>query len=165
VTHPAPAFDHWLMFPSCVLIALVAIFAGISGASLLLPLFCLLFPRFGVPALTPTQAVGASLTRQLSAFGLAVYRYPVAASCPLAAGCPDRRHSIPARHCRGARHPDRPRLPQRGDDGHQAGGSDQPEGRFGGAVGAGGLLTGFVSAASAVPPSPSCPPVTALLCL
>ena len=71
----APAVDYWFMFPACVAIASVAVFAGISGATLLLPLFFLLFPAFGVPALIPAQAVGAALCLQVSAFGLAVYRY------------------------------------------------------------------------------------------
>ena len=63
------------MLPACVVIASVAVFAGISGATLLLPLFFLLFPAFGVQALTLPPAVGASLFLQVSAFGLAVYRY------------------------------------------------------------------------------------------
>jgi uncharacterized membrane protein YfcA len=63
------------MFPACVMIASTAIFAGISGATLLLPLFFLAFPALGVPALVPTQAVGAALVLQISAFGLAVVRY------------------------------------------------------------------------------------------
>jgi uncharacterized membrane protein YfcA len=70
----APA-HYWFMFPACIAIAGVAIFAGISGATLLLPLFFLLFPVFGVQALTPPQAVGCALVLQISAFGLAVYRY------------------------------------------------------------------------------------------
>jgi uncharacterized membrane protein YfcA len=71
----APASEYWFMFPSCVMIAGASIFVGISGATLLLPLFFLLFPVFGVPALTPPQAVGAALVLQVFAFGLAVYRY------------------------------------------------------------------------------------------
>lgn len=71
----APAIAYWFMLPACVVIAGVSIFAGISGATLLLPLFFLLFPHFGVPALTTVQAVGASLVLQIAAFGLAVYRY------------------------------------------------------------------------------------------
>ena len=73
--HLAAATHYWFMFPACVLIAGTAIFAGISGATLLLPLFFLLFPLLGVPALSPPQAVGAALVLQVSAFGLAVYRY------------------------------------------------------------------------------------------
>src|SRR3989442_2868312 len=71
----APAVDYWFMLPACVVIASVAVFAGISGATMLLPLFFLLFPAFGVPALSLPQAVGASLVLQVAAFGLAVYRY------------------------------------------------------------------------------------------
>ena len=73
--HLAPAVDYWFMLPACVIIASVAVFAGISGATMLLPLFFLIFPAFGVPALSLPQAVGASLSLQASAFGLAVYRY------------------------------------------------------------------------------------------
>jgi len=75
VEHLAPAAAYWFMLPACVIIASVAVFAGISGATMLLPLFFLLFPAFGVPALSLRQAVGASLFLQVSAFGLAVYRY------------------------------------------------------------------------------------------
>jgi len=75
MAHLAPAVDYWFMLPACVIIAAVAVFVGISGATLLLPLFFLLFPPFGVPALTLPQAVGASLVLQVAAFGLAVYRY------------------------------------------------------------------------------------------
>jgi uncharacterized membrane protein YfcA len=65
----APA-QYWFMFPACIAIASVAIFAGISGATLLLPLFFLLFPVFGVPALTQPQAVGCAQVLQISAFGV-----------------------------------------------------------------------------------------------
>jgi uncharacterized membrane protein YfcA len=71
----APAVDYWFMLPACVVIAWVAVFAGISGATMLLPLFFLLFPPFGVPALSLPEAVGASLVLQVAAFGPAVYRY------------------------------------------------------------------------------------------
>src|SRR2546425_3747045 len=71
----APAVDYWFMLPACVVIASVAVFAGISGATLLLPLFFLLFPAFGVQALALPPAGGASLFLRVSAFGLAVYRY------------------------------------------------------------------------------------------
>lgn len=75
MAHLAPAADYWFMLPACVVIASVAIFVGISGATMLLPLFFLLFPHLGVPALDLPQAVSASLVLQVSAFGLAVYRY------------------------------------------------------------------------------------------
>ncbi len=75
MTHLAPAIDYWFMFPACVVIAAVVISAGISGATMLLPLFFVIFPELGVPALNMPQAVGASLVLQISAFGLAVVRY------------------------------------------------------------------------------------------
>ena len=75
VTQVAPAVNYWFMLPACVIIAGVAVFCGISGATMLLPLFFVLFPLFGVPALTVPQAVGAALVLQVAAFGLAVYRY------------------------------------------------------------------------------------------
>src|SRR5439155_3378640 len=75
MTQLAPAVNYWFMLPACVIIAGVAVFCGISGATMLLPLFFVLFPLFGVPALTVPQAVGAALVLQVAAFGLAVYRY------------------------------------------------------------------------------------------
>lgn len=71
----ASALSYWFMFPACIAIAGLAISAGVSGATLLLPLFFLGFPLLGVPALNSAQAVGASLVLQIAAFGLAVYRY------------------------------------------------------------------------------------------
>jgi uncharacterized membrane protein YfcA len=75
MTHLAPAVDYWFMLPACVIIASVAVFAGISGGTMLLPLFFLVFPTFGVPALSLPQAVGAALALQAATFGLAVFRY------------------------------------------------------------------------------------------
>jgi uncharacterized membrane protein YfcA len=75
VARLAPAVGYWFMCPPAWIVASVAVFAGIGGATTLLPLFLLLSPAFGVPALGLPQAVGASLVLQVAAFGLAVYRY------------------------------------------------------------------------------------------
>lgn len=68
-------FVYWFMFPSCIAIAGVAIFSGISGAALLTPFFMIGFPLLGVPHLTTVQAIGTSLFLETSGFGTGVYRY------------------------------------------------------------------------------------------
>jgi uncharacterized membrane protein YfcA len=75
LSSPVPAVAYWFMLPACVVIAGVSVFAGISGATLLLPLFFLGFPALGVPALTLPQAVSVALVLQVATFGLALYRY------------------------------------------------------------------------------------------
>ncbi len=40
---------YWFMLPVCVAIAGVAMFSGISGAAMLIPVFLIGFPLLGVP--------------------------------------------------------------------------------------------------------------------
>jgi len=66
---------YWFMLPVCVAIAAVAMFSGISGAALLIPVFLVGFPLLGVPRLTTIEAVGTSLLLETSGFGTGVVRY------------------------------------------------------------------------------------------
>lgn len=50
---------YWFMLPVCVLIASAAMFSGISGAAMLLPVFLIGFPILGVPTLTTVAASGS----------------------------------------------------------------------------------------------------------
>jgi hypothetical protein len=52
---------YWFMLPACIGIASVAMFSGISGAALLIPLFLIGFPLLDVPQLTTVAAVGTAL--------------------------------------------------------------------------------------------------------
>jgi hypothetical protein len=52
---------YWFMLPVCIAIASVAMFSGISGAALLIPVFLIGFPLLDVPRLTTVEAVGTSL--------------------------------------------------------------------------------------------------------
>jgi uncharacterized membrane protein YfcA len=63
------------MLPVCVVVASTAMFSGISGAALLMPVFLLAFPLLGVPPLSAVAAVGMSLFLEVSGFGTGVYRY------------------------------------------------------------------------------------------
>jgi uncharacterized membrane protein YfcA len=71
--------DHWtvcwFMFPVCIIVASLAMFSGISGSALLMPVFLIGFPVLGVPTLTTVAAVGMSLFLETSGFGTGVYRY------------------------------------------------------------------------------------------
>ncbi|MEX2548812.1 MAG: sulfite exporter TauE/SafE family protein [Nitriliruptoraceae bacterium] len=68
-------FVYWFMFPVCIAIASAAMFSGISGAAMLMPVFLIGFPLLGVPPLTTVAAVGMSLFLETSGFGTGVYRY------------------------------------------------------------------------------------------
>jgi len=59
----------------CVVIAIVAMFSGISGAAILIPVFLIAFPLFDVPPLTTVAAIGTSLLLETSGFGTGLYRY------------------------------------------------------------------------------------------
>ncbi len=66
---------YWFMLPVCVAIAGVAMFSGISGAAMLIPVFLIGFPLFDVPPLTTVAAIGTSLLLETSGFGTGLYRY------------------------------------------------------------------------------------------
>jgi uncharacterized membrane protein YfcA len=66
---------YWFMLPACIMIASVAIFSGISGAALLIPLFLIGFPLLDAPQLTTVAAIGTALLLETSGFGMGVYRY------------------------------------------------------------------------------------------
>lgn len=66
---------YWFMLPVCVAIASVAMFSGISGAAMLIPVFLIGFPLFDVPPLTTVEAIGTSLLLETSGFGTGLYRY------------------------------------------------------------------------------------------
>lgn len=66
---------YWFMLPVCVGVASVAMFAGISGAALLMPVFVFGFPLVGAPPLSTVAAIGMSLFLETSGFGTGVYRY------------------------------------------------------------------------------------------
>jgi uncharacterized membrane protein YfcA len=66
---------YWFMLPACIGIASAAMFSGISGAALLMPLFLIGFPLLGVPPLPTVAAIGMSLFLETSGFGAGVYRY------------------------------------------------------------------------------------------
>lgn len=63
------------MFPVCIVVASVAMFSGISGAAMLVPVFLIGFPLFDVPRLTTVEAIGTSLFLETSGFGTGLYRY------------------------------------------------------------------------------------------
>lgn len=66
---------YWFMLPVCIAIAGVAMFSGISGAAMLIPVFLIAFPLLGVPQLTTVEAIGTSLLLETSGFGTGLYRY------------------------------------------------------------------------------------------
>lgn len=66
---------YWFMFPVCVAVASVAMFSGISGAALLMPVFLVGFPLLGVPTLSVVGAIGISLLLETSGFGTGVASY------------------------------------------------------------------------------------------
>ncbi len=66
---------YWFMLPVCVAIAGVAMFSGISGAAMLIPVFLIGFPLLDVPRLTTVEAIGTSLLLETSGFGTGLYRY------------------------------------------------------------------------------------------
>ena len=66
---------YWFMLPVCVVIASVAMFSGISGAAMLIPVFLIGFPLFDIPRLTTVEAIGTSLLLETSGFGTGLYRY------------------------------------------------------------------------------------------
>src|SRR5665811_1391574 len=63
------------MLPVCVCVASIAMFSGISGAALLMPVFLFGFPLVGAPAMLTVSAIGMSLFLETSGFGTGVYRY------------------------------------------------------------------------------------------
>ena len=66
---------YWFMLPVCVCVASIAMFSGISGAALLMPVFLFGFPLMGAPAMSTVSAIGMSLFLETSGFGTGVYRY------------------------------------------------------------------------------------------
>lgn len=66
---------YWFMLPACIMIASMAMFSGISGAALLIPLFLIGFPLLDAPQLTTVAAIGTALILETSGFGMGVYRY------------------------------------------------------------------------------------------
>lgn len=66
---------YWFMLPVCVAVASAAMFSGISGAAMLMPVFLLGFPVVGAPSLTAVEAVGMALLLETSGFGTGVSRY------------------------------------------------------------------------------------------
>jgi len=66
---------YWFMFPVCIAVASIAMFSGISGAAMLVPVFLIGFPLLGVPRLTTVAAIGTSLLLETSGFGTGLYRY------------------------------------------------------------------------------------------
>ena len=66
---------YWFMLPVCIAIAGVAMFSGISGAAMLIPVFLIGFPLLGVPGLSTVEAIGTSLLLETSGFGMGLYRY------------------------------------------------------------------------------------------
>lgn len=66
---------YWFMFPVCVGIASVAMFSGISGAAMLMPVFLIGFPVVGAPTLSTVAAIGMSLFLETSGFGTGLVRY------------------------------------------------------------------------------------------
>lgn len=66
---------YWFMFPVCIGVAGAAMFTGISGAAMLMPVFLLGFPLLGVAPLGAATAVGISLFLEAAGFGTGVYRY------------------------------------------------------------------------------------------
>ena len=66
---------YWFMLPVCVAIAGVAMFSGINGAAMLIPVFLIGFPLLSVPPLTTVEAIGTSLLLETSGFGTGLYRY------------------------------------------------------------------------------------------
>lgn len=66
---------YWFMLPVCIAIGGVAMFSGISGAAMLIPVFLIGFPLFGIPGLTTVEAIGTSLLLETSGFGTGLYRY------------------------------------------------------------------------------------------
>lgn len=70
-----PWLVYWFMLPVCIVIASAAMFSGISGAAMLMPVFLIGFPLLGVPTLTTVAAVGMSRFLETSGFGTGLYRY------------------------------------------------------------------------------------------
>lgn len=66
---------YWFMLPVCIVVASVAMFSGISGAAMLIPVFLIGFPVFDIPRLTTVEAIGTSLLLETSGFGTGLYRY------------------------------------------------------------------------------------------
>jgi hypothetical protein len=66
---------YWFMLPVCITIASIAMFSGMSGAAMLIPVFLIGFPLLDVPPLTTVAAIGTSLLLETSGFGTGVYRY------------------------------------------------------------------------------------------
>src|SRR5918994_5546909 len=66
---------YWFMLPVCIAVASIAMFSGISGAAMLIPVFLIGFPLLGVPELTTVAAIGTSLLLETSGFGTGLYRY------------------------------------------------------------------------------------------
>ncbi len=66
---------YWFMLPVCIAIASMAMFSGISGAAMLIPVFLIVFPLLGIPGLTTVEAIGTSLLLEAAGFGTGLYRY------------------------------------------------------------------------------------------
>lgn len=66
---------YWFVIILCFIFASVAMFSGISGAALMMPVFIMGFPLLGVPELTAEQAVASSLFLESGAFSIGIYVY------------------------------------------------------------------------------------------
>lgn len=66
---------YWFQTIACFIFAAVAMFSGIPGAALMLPWFVMGFLLLGVPEITTTQAITASLFLETAAFSIGIYRY------------------------------------------------------------------------------------------
>jgi uncharacterized membrane protein YfcA len=63
------------MFPVCIVIAMIAMASGISGAALLSPTLIIGFPLLGIPTLTAAAAIGTRLFVEFSGFASGVVGY------------------------------------------------------------------------------------------
>lgn len=66
---------YWFMFPVSMTVATLAMFSGISGAAMLIPVFLIAYPLFGLPTLTTLAAIGTALFISASGFSSGVYGY------------------------------------------------------------------------------------------
>lgn len=66
---------YWFVIILCFIFASVAMFSGISGAALMMPMFIMGFPVLGVPLITAEQAVASSLFLETGAFSIGIYVY------------------------------------------------------------------------------------------
>ncbi|MFQ6011612.1 MAG: sulfite exporter TauE/SafE family protein [Nitrososphaerales archaeon] len=66
---------YWFMLPVCIGIASLAMLTGIGGTAMLTPVLILGFLLFGVPILTPGEAIGMALLTEFFGFVSGVIGY------------------------------------------------------------------------------------------